>query len=203
MFSTTIRRAAPHEADRLTALMHASSAYRGHYATILSGYRVTSAYIARHQVFAAVGGGEDAGYGDGGSGSDGGFGDGETGTGREPGRDPETGRGGEPGRGGESGRGDGGPGEGRLQGFYSLVLDPPELDLIFVADETQGSGVGRLLVEHMIGQAGAHGLDEVRVVSHPPAERFYRRLGAERIGTVPPSPPKISWERPELRFTTA
>ncbi|MEV7886969.1 GNAT family N-acetyltransferase [Streptomyces sp. NPDC002817] len=90
----------------------------------------------------------------------------------------------------------------RLQGFYALTLEPPELDLAFVADDVQGSGVGRLLIEHMIAQARAAGLTEVRVVSHPPAEEFYRRLGAERVGTVAPSPPKVHWERPELRFTT-
>ncbi|MDQ0790048.1 GNAT family N-acetyltransferase [Streptomyces sp. B3I8] len=91
----------------------------------------------------------------------------------------------------------------RLQGFYALLLEPPELDLAFVADDVQGRGVGRLLIEHMIRQARAAGLTEVRVVSHPPAEEFYRRLGAERVGTVAPSPPKVDWERPELRFTTA
>ncbi len=89
---------------------------------------------------------------------------------------------------------------GRLLGFYALVLDPPELDLIFVADDAQGMGVGRLLVEHMMGQAREAGLADVRVVSHPPAEKFYRRLGAERVGTVAPVPPKVMWERPELRF---
>ncbi|MFI9307252.1 GNAT family N-acetyltransferase [Streptomyces triculaminicus] len=91
----------------------------------------------------------------------------------------------------------------RLLGFYALLLEPPELDLAFVADDAQGRGVGRLLVEHMIGQAREAGLADVRVVSHPPAEEFYRRLGAERVGMIAPSPPKVAWERPELRFATA
>lgn len=56
---------------------------------------------------------------------------------------------------------------GRVLGFYALVLDPPELDLMFVADAAQGTGVGRLLVEHMLGQAREAGLTGVRVVSHP------------------------------------
>jgi GNAT superfamily N-acetyltransferase len=147
MQSTKIRGAAGHDAERLTSLIRQSSAYRGTYASIISGYRVTADYIARHRVFVAV----DA--------SD------------------------------------------RLLGFYALVLEPPELDLAFVADEAQGMGIGRLLVEHMIGQAGEAGLSSVRVVSHPPAEEFYRRLGARRVGTVAPSPPKVAWERPESRFT--
>ncbi|MFI9203845.1 GNAT family N-acetyltransferase [Streptomyces sp. NPDC053048] len=91
---------------------------------------------------------------------------------------------------------------GRLLGFYALVLEPAELDLAFVSDDAQGTGIGRLLVEHMIDQAGRAGLTHVRVVSHPPAEQFYRRLGAEPVGRIPPSPPKVTWERPELRFTT-
>lgn len=135
--------------ERLTALIQESGAYRGTYASIISGYRVTADYIARHRVFVAV----DA--------------------------------------------------DGRLLGFYALVVEPPELDLAFVADDAQGRGVGRLLIEHMIGQAREAGLTDVRVVSHPAAEEFYRHLGAERVGTIAPSPPKVAWERPELRFRAA
>ncbi|MEV5434484.1 GNAT family N-acetyltransferase [Streptomyces sp. NPDC052682] len=149
MQSTTIKRALAQDADRLTRLIQNSAAYRGPYASIISGYRVTADYINRHRVFVAVDAVE------------------------------------------------------RLQGFYALLLEPPELDLAFVADDVQGRGVGRLLIEHMLSQARAADLTEVRVVAHPPAEEFYRRLGAVRVGTVAPSPPKVDWERPELRFTTA
>jgi GNAT superfamily N-acetyltransferase len=90
--------------------------------------------------------------------------------------------------------------EGRVLGFYSLVLTPPELDLLFVADEAQGRGIGRLLVAHMQSEARAAGLDRVKVVSHPPAEDFYHRAGAVRIGTVPANPPAVPWDRPEFEF---
>ncbi|WP_149562748.1 GNAT family N-acetyltransferase [Streptomyces cacaoi] len=146
MQSTTIRRAVARDAECLTSLIRQSGAYRGRYASIVSGHRVTAEYLARHRVFAAVDGSE------------------------------------------------------RIRGFYSLVLEPPELDLAFVADDAQGLGIGRQLIEHMVGQAGEAGLTSVRVVAHPPAEEFYRRMGVERVGTVAPSPPKITWERPELRF---
>ncbi len=89
---------------------------------------------------------------------------------------------------------------GRVLGFYSLVLDPPELDLLFVADEAQGRGIGRLLVEHMKSQARAAGLDHVAVVSHPPAEDFYHRVGAVRTGTAPANPPAVPWDRPAFEF---
>jgi GNAT superfamily N-acetyltransferase len=86
----------------------------------------------------------------------------------------------------------------RLLGFYALILSPPELDLMFVADSVQGLGIGRLLVEHMIGEARGAGLSAVRVVSHPPAEGFYLSVGAQRIGTVRANPPAVMWDRPEL-----
>ncbi|MGW5785854.1 GNAT family N-acetyltransferase [Streptomyces sp. NPDC003757] len=89
---------------------------------------------------------------------------------------------------------------GRVLGFYSLVLAPPELDLLFVQNGTQGRGIGRLLVEHMMTEARAAGLRRVRVVSHPPAEGFYRRVGALRTGTTAANPPAVAWDRPELEF---
>ncbi|MFI9061687.1 GNAT family N-acetyltransferase [Streptomyces sp. NPDC053429] len=148
MQSMTIRRALARDAERLTALVQESGAYSGAYASIISGYRVTADYIARHEVFVAVGQ------------------------------------------------------DGRVLGFYALVLDPPELDLAFVADDAQGAGVGRLLVRHMTGRARDAGLPGVKVVAHPPAEEFYRRLGARRVGVVAPTPPRIGWERPQLWFDT-
>lgn len=90
--------------------------------------------------------------------------------------------------------------ENRVLGFYSLVLAPPELDLLFVADEAQGRGIGRLLVAHMESEARAAGLDRVRVVSHPPAEGFYRGVGAVRTGTASANPPAVAWDRPEFAF---
>lgn len=90
--------------------------------------------------------------------------------------------------------------DGARLGFYALLTEAAELDLLFVADRAQGLGVGRLLIAHMADEARRHGLDTVRVVSHPPAEGFYRAMGAERTGTAPPNPPAVAWPRPELRF---
>ncbi len=90
--------------------------------------------------------------------------------------------------------------QGPVLGFYSLVLAPPELDLLFVADEAQGRGIGRLLVAHLQSEARAAGLDRVRVVSHPPAEGFYRSVGAVHTGTASANPPAVLWDRPEFEF---
>ncbi|HET6360398.1 GNAT family N-acetyltransferase [Streptomyces sp.] len=86
----------------------------------------------------------------------------------------------------------------RVLGFYALLLAPAELDLMFVADAAQGLGVGRLLIEHMIGEARDAGIPAVRIVSHPPAEGFYLSVGARRTGTVAANPPAVMWDRPEL-----
>ncbi|WP_329152040.1 GNAT family N-acetyltransferase [Streptomyces anulatus] len=87
---------------------------------------------------------------------------------------------------------------GRILGFYALLLDPPELDLMFVADSAQGLGIGRLLATHLREEARNAGLTGVRIVSHPPAEGFYRSIGAEPVGTVRADPPAVLWDRPEL-----
>lgn len=140
-----IVRATPTQAGALTALMHASSAYQGGYASILDGYEITPAYVETNPTFAATTGDD-------------------------------------------------------VLGFYALLEDPPELDVLFVADAAQGLGLGARLVTHMLGEARERGLTGVRVVSHPPALPFYLRMGARRTGTIPANPPKVRWDRPELRF---
>jgi hypothetical protein len=89
---------------------------------------------------------------------------------------------------------------GRVLGFYSLVLAPPELDLLFVADEAQGRRIGRLLVAHMQSEARADGLDRVKVVSDLPAEDFYHRAGVVPIGTALANPPAVPWTVPNSSF---
>ncbi|MFD4660015.1 GNAT family N-acetyltransferase [Kitasatospora sp. NPDC058444] len=147
MIETTIRHADETDADRLTALMQASSAYRGAYFAMIDGYRVRPDYIARYLVRMAVDTADD-----------------------------------------------------RVLGFYGMIREPAELDLMFVADEAQGLGVGRQLIADMLDRAREDGIASVKVVSHPPAERFYLKVGAVRTGTRPPQP-KTPWEQPELRFT--
>ncbi|MFF9471570.1 GNAT family N-acetyltransferase [Streptomyces roseolus] len=89
--------------------------------------------------------------------------------------------------------------DGRVLGFYALLLHEAELDLAFVADSAQGLGTGRLLMAHMRRVARAAGLTSVRVVAHPPAEEFYLRTGARRTGTVAASG-RVHWDRPELTY---
>lgn len=88
-----------------------------------------------------------------------------------------------------------------ILGFYSLTGAgaEPELDLMFVADAAQGSGVGARLFAHMRDTARALGIARVKIVSHPPAEAFYVRMGATRVDIAAPSG-RVGWARPVLRL---
>jgi GNAT superfamily N-acetyltransferase len=88
--------------------------------------------------------------------------------------------------------------DGKAIGFYSLMLgEAPELDLLFVDDAAHGHGLGRLLMEHMCTVAARHGVTAVKIVSHPPAAWFYRRLGAVEVGYAYPMG-RVTWVRPIL-----
>lgn len=89
---------------------------------------------------------------------------------------------------------------GALLGFYSLVIEgDADLDLMFVSDAAQGTGVGRALFEHMKSCAREHGFGTVSIGSHPPSVGFYERMGAVRCGMSEPLP-HVSWERPLLKL---
>ena len=91
---------------------------------------------------------------------------------------------------------------GGTVGYYSLIAHDDglaELDLLFVADHAQGGGLGALLFRHMVMVAREHGFTRVRIVSHPPAEPFYLRMGAQRVGTQPPQG-RVTWSRPLLEL---
>jgi N-acetylglutamate synthase-like GNAT family acetyltransferase len=86
--------------------------------------------------------------------------------------------------------------DGVPQGFYSLVTEgEPELDLMFVIDATQGTGLGARLFRHMEAQARALDLEAVKIISNPPAEGFYVKMGCERIGTRRPKG-RVTWTQP-------
>ena len=88
--------------------------------------------------------------------------------------------------------------DGLLAGFYSLTLESePELDLMFIADNAQGIGLGALLFRHMRAEAKSRNIREVKIVSHPPAVGFYQKMGATIVGTKLPTT-KAPWEQPIL-----
>ena len=93
--------------------------------------------------------------------------------------------------------------DGEILGFASLQVPgrggpgEAELDFMFVADDAQGLGIGRLLIDDIAGHARAQGLTRVHIVSHPPSAGFYRRCGARDAAVIAPYG-RISWSRPHL-----
>ncbi len=96
-------------------------------------------------------------------------------------------------------------GEGQVAGFASLLVPgrgvdgEAELDFLFVADDQKGRGIGRALMADITALALRLGARCVHIVSHPPAEPFYRAVGALRVGEVPPLG-RVTWSRPLLRL---
>lgn len=99
-------------------------------------------------------------------------------------------------------------GEGAIVGFASLlvpgrgVAGEAELDYMFVADDQQGRGVGRALIADVVAVATGLGVERIHIVSHPPSEGFYRSVGAERVGEIPPVG-RVTWPRPHLLLDIA
>lgn len=93
--------------------------------------------------------------------------------------------------------------DGEILGFASLQVPgrggpgEGELDFMFVADDAQGLGIGRLLIEDVVAQAERQGLRTVHIVSHPPSAGFYRRCGARDVAVIEPYG-RIGWSRPHL-----
>jgi GNAT superfamily N-acetyltransferase len=72
------------------------------------------------------------------------------------------------------------------QGFY-VLLDESDgalmLDMIFVAPEEIGHGIGRRLFEHALETVRSAGATSLRIESDPFAAGFYERVGALQVGT--------------------
>ncbi|MGU5696492.1 GNAT family N-acetyltransferase [Aeromonas allosaccharophila] len=71
--------------------------------------------------------------------------------------------------------------EGHIAGFSGVLED--KLEMLFVAPETRGYGVGRQLVEHAIGQGGATLVDVNE--QNEQAVGFYLKMGFTVTGRSP------------------
>lgn len=94
---------------------------------------------------------------------------------------------------------------GRVLGFATLEGTAPdgELGMLFVEPAAIGWGVGRLLYEHVLAEAGRLGFTRVVIASDPHAEPFYLAMGAERTDSTPSGsiagrelPLLTAWPRP-------
>jgi GNAT superfamily N-acetyltransferase len=73
---------------------------------------------------------------------------------------------------------------GTVVGLAAVDHDavPAMLDLLFVAPEAIGQGVGTVLLDAALRTAADRGFDGLTVVSDPHAESFYRTRGAVLVG---------------------
>lgn len=74
--------------------------------------------------------------------------------------------------------------EDALVGMASLNTGDrsAEVDNLWILPEHIGNGLGTILLQKMIEEAGAQGFETVRVVSEPKATGFYNRFGASQVG---------------------
>ncbi|GAB2821133.1 GNAT family N-acetyltransferase [Lentzea nigeriaca] len=94
--------------------------------------------------------------------------------------------------------------DGAVIGFYSVDGEPPsgELGNLWLRPDRIGTGLGRVLWEHLISNAAAAGYEHLDIDAEPFAEGFYLRMGAERIGETPSGsiPGRVL---PQLRVRTS
>ena len=76
---------------------------------------------------------------------------------------------------------------GVLQGLYRLSASGRDasVELLYVAPEAIGTGVGRQLWEDLIVHAAVDGATRLLIEADPHAEAFYVRMGAVRTGSCP------------------
>lgn len=78
--------------------------------------------------------------------------------------------------------------QGKIAGFYAVgdVQDgEADVRFFFVDLPFIGKGVGRRLMEDLMGVARRAGVRSLRIDADPGAAPFYERMGAERVGEVP------------------
>jgi predicted N-acetyltransferase YhbS len=76
----------------------------------------------------------------------------------------------------------------RIVGFAAVEKRDPVvavLEHLWVFPSVQGRGIGRTLFATCSGVARQEGCRAMQIVSDPPAEGFYRKLGARLIGERP------------------
>ena len=76
--------------------------------------------------------------------------------------------------------------EGQIIGFHALHESAGKLRLehLWILPKEIGKGAGRFLFQHAVERAKASGASRLTIEADPNAEPFYRRMGAERVGSV-------------------
>ena len=76
--------------------------------------------------------------------------------------------------------------DGEIVGYFTLVqhsLGEIELDYMFVAQESFGTGVGREMMEAAMSHARELGAEKLTLIADPNAQGFYQKFGAVVTGS--------------------
>ncbi|TAG06081.1 MAG: GNAT family N-acetyltransferase [Betaproteobacteria bacterium] len=92
-----------------------------------------------------------------------------------------------------------------VSGFcqFNTLVDPVELDHLWIRPESMRQGVGRALLLHSLAILRNAGVSEVLIDSEPNAASFYLALGARQVDAIPaPLDDDPQRMRPQLMLST-
>lgn len=74
-----------------------------------------------------------------------------------------------------------------ILGYYSFIIfeNIVELDNLFVKPEKIGKGLGTFLLQHLLDEITKLGHHKIVLFADPNAERFYKKMGFQVIGSKP------------------
>lgn len=77
--------------------------------------------------------------------------------------------------------------DGDVAGVAAIAPDGPDFEVavFFVDPPFMGKGVGGALFKALIARARLKRVGRLTILSDPHAESFYRKMGAQRVGTEP------------------
>ena len=80
--------------------------------------------------------------------------------------------------------------DGRICSFYALDTESEpegsiEMNALFVEPTEIGKGLGKRLFEHAVEESRKLGADNMMIHSDPYAEKFYLKMGAEKVSDIP------------------
>ncbi|MFY8187803.1 MAG: GNAT family N-acetyltransferase [Flavobacterium sp.] len=74
-----------------------------------------------------------------------------------------------------------------ILGYYSFIIfeNYVELDNLFIKPEKIGKGLGTFLLQHLLDEITKLGHHKIVLFADPNAERFYKKMGFQVIGSKP------------------
>ena len=74
--------------------------------------------------------------------------------------------------------------EGRIIGFYSLIVEENEVEFFYIKPQYIGKGYGKIMWNSLLDYSRSIGIRAITLVTSPQAKAFYEKMGAVQIGEV-------------------